>query len=140
MMEKLTLLVTVVLALSVASERLVEIIKGLFKTLDQKNPDPRLEGYRRSALQAMAVVSAMLTAFLASDYIPQELGNAIGSKTWTVIGLGLLASGGSGFWNAILTYVGKVKDAKTTEADIKKVTADVTKRNPGRAPLPIAAN
>jgi len=33
--------------------------------------------------------------------------------------LGLLASGGSGFWNSVLTFVNKVKDVKKLEAEEK---------------------
>jgi len=44
-------------------------------------------------------------------------------KSWSILGLGLLASGGSGFWNSVLTYVTKVKDIKTVEADAKKKAA-----------------
>jgi len=35
--------------------------------------------------------------------------------------LGLLASGGSGFWNSILTYVAKAKDLKAAEAETKQI-------------------
>jgi hypothetical protein len=39
---------------------------------------------------------------------------------WTgKLALGLLASGGSGFWNSILTYVNKAKDIKVAAAETK---------------------
>ena len=41
---------------------------------------------------------------------------------WTgTLALGLLASGGSGFWNSILTYVTKAKDLKAAEAETKQL-------------------
>lgn len=121
-MEKLTTIVTLILALSVASERLVEIIKGFIPGLDKQIlDDPKAEGRRRSYLQILAVLSGVLTALLAQDYIPKEIADA--AKGWSILGLGLLASGGSGFWNSILTYVMKVKDIKKVEAEEKKKAA-----------------
>jgi hypothetical protein len=35
----------------------------------------------------------------------------------------LLASGGSGFWNSILTYVTKAKDLKAAEAETRQIEA-----------------
>ena len=118
---KLTAIVGVILALSIASERLVEIIKGFIPGLDKQNPDPKAEGRRRSYLQILAVFAGVLTAFLARDYIPPEI--ATPTESWAIVGLGLLASGGSGFWNSILTYLTKVKDIKKVEAEAAKKTA-----------------
>jgi hypothetical protein len=39
-----------------------------------------------------------------------------GNKYSTILALGLLASGGSGFWNSILSYVGNLKALKETQA------------------------
>ncbi|RPH48564.1 MAG: hypothetical protein EHM85_16665 [Desulfobacteraceae bacterium] len=116
---KLTAIVTLILALSVASERLVEIIKGFFSFLDQPIPDePKKEGVRRSCLQILAVLSGVFTAFMASDYIPSEIAKP--TEHWHILGLGLLASGGSGLWNSILTYMAKVKDLKNVELAEKR--------------------
>ena len=119
---KLTAIVTLILALSVASERLVEIIKGFIPVLEKTiTNDDAAEARRRSYLQILAVLSGILTAFLAQDYIPKEISDSL--KSWSIVGLGLLASGGSGFWNSILTYATKVKDIKTVEADSAKKAA-----------------
>jgi hypothetical protein len=121
---KLTAIVTLILALSVASERLVEIIKGFISKLDKPNTtDEKAEARRRSYLQILAVISGVLTAYLASDYLPTEIAATASGKSWSIVGLGLLASGGSGFWNSILTYVTKVKDIKKLEAEEKKKAA-----------------
>jgi hypothetical protein len=111
---KLTAIVTLVLALSIASERLVEILKGFFPWLDQKSSDSTAEGWRRAILQILAVVSGVLTAWLASGYLPTEIVKP--DEVWKIIGLGLLASGGSGFWNSILDYFTGLKDIKNAEA------------------------
>ncbi|MFM7859050.1 MAG: hypothetical protein ACKO96_45785 [Flammeovirgaceae bacterium] len=113
-MDGLIALIGVIISLSVASERLVEIIKNCIPQLNKENPDEKIEGYRRALLQALAVLAGMVTALLAKDYLPPEIAKS--SSNWNIIGLGLLASGGSGFWNSILTYVTKVKDIKTVEA------------------------
>jgi len=36
---------------------------------------------------------------------------------WGILALGLLASGGSGFWNSVATYVLKVKDIRAADAE-----------------------
>ena len=117
-LPELTAMVSLIAALSIASERLVEIIKGYCPYLDQQKEDPKEEGKRRSNLQMLAVASGIVTALLARDYVPPQLSDP--SKGWSIIGLGLLASGGSGFWNAILTYLLKVKDAAKYNAGVKK--------------------
>ena len=95
----LTSIVSLILALSVASERLVEIIKGFVPSLDKPNTvDDQAEGRRRSYLQILAVLSGILTSYLAREYVPKEIADSVNG--WSILGLGLLASGGSGFWNA----------------------------------------
>jgi hypothetical protein len=120
-MDKLTAIVGVVLAMSVASERLVEITKGFVPALDKQSPDPKIEGRRRSCLQLLAVASGVLTAFLGREYVPTEVAEPAGH--WSIVGLGLLASGGSGLWNSILTYLTKVKDLKKVEAEVARKAA-----------------
>ena len=126
-LTKLTALVSLIVALSIASERLVEIIKGFVPYLDQKKDDAKDEGRRRASLQIIAVTAAILTTYLARDYVPTELFNA--SQGLSIIGLGLLASGGSGFWNSILSYLLKVKDIATYEAGVKKNELAISNAN-----------
>jgi hypothetical protein len=109
-------------ALSVASERLVEIVKNLWPWLNQENADPKIEGRRKSTLQVFAVVAGIITAWLANPALPSVLPHSL----FTTIALGLLASGGSGFWNSIQTYVNKAKEAKAADAQNKKL--DVANR------------
>jgi hypothetical protein len=115
----LSTLVSLLIALSVASERLVEIIKGVIPFLNCTNDDPTKEGWRKAALQALAVVAGIITALLARSAIGESV-PAVLNSTPGFLALGLLASGGSGFWNSILTYVNKVKDIKALEAKEKK--------------------
>jgi len=113
--EALTVIVSVLVCLSVASERLVEIIKGIVPFLNEENENTKKEGWRRSVLQFLAVCSGIATAFLAKPALVEVLPGA-----WTtlpaVFALGFLASGGSGLWNSVLTYVRNVKDIKKWNA------------------------
>ncbi len=115
---KLTAIVSLLVALSIASERLVEIIKGLIPALNLEKPHPTTEGWRRCILHVLAVCAGILTVFLSRNAIPKELYDVTTNSG--IVSLGLLASGGSGFWNAILTYVTKVKDIKAVDAEQKK--------------------
>jgi hypothetical protein len=121
------------LSTSVASERLVEIIKGLSKFLNTKSDDPKIEGRRKSALQFMAVVASIVTALLCQPALTRVV-----PETWStfpgILALGLLASGGSGFWNSIMTYVLRLKDVQSAAAD----TAEKALKAPSPAPGPIA--
>jgi hypothetical protein len=117
---KLIAIVGLLVALSAASERLVEILKGIIPTLNTERADPRAEGWRKATLQALAVIAGIVTTLLAKSSIPSEL---VPSGVPSLIALGFLASGGSGLWNSILTYLLQVKDIKEGLAAItaKKV-------------------
>lgn len=112
--EALAAIIGVLISLSVASERLTEIIKGVIPFLNLQNADEKKEGRRKAILQAMAVCSGIVTAFLARPALADILPNA-----WTtlpaIFALGFLASGGSGLWNAVLSYVLNVKNMKKEE-------------------------
>jgi hypothetical protein len=118
-MEQLTSVVSLLAALSIASERLVEIIKGLIPSLDQKSTDPKTETQRRAKLQSLALFAGIVTAFIARQAFPDAIHVPRGllSQIFVTVGIGLLASGGSGFWNSILDYVNGAKDLKQKEAD-----------------------
>jgi len=113
--NKLTTIVSLLVALSVASERLVEIIKGLVPWLNEQRANSTEEGWRKAALQLLAVAAGFATVWIA----PTNAG--VPADFMGKLALGLLASGGSGFWNSILTYVTKAKDIKEAEADSKQV-------------------
>jgi hypothetical protein len=82
--------------------------------LGKEKADEAAEGRRCAYLQLLAVISGIVTARLAQDFIPMEITKL--PEGWAIVGLGLLASGGSGFWNSVLTYVTKVKELKKVEA------------------------
>ena len=112
---ELSAVVGLLAALSVASERLVEIIKGIFPSLDQTKTDAGQESRRKLTLHGLAILAGIATAFASSSAFPDAVKNLLpqgltGIQHWTgTVVLGFLASGGSGFWNSILDYVNKLK-------------------------------
>lgn len=116
---KLTTVISLLVALSIASERLVDIVKGLVPWLNQERPNATQEGWRKATLQALAVIAGITTAWLSSAAIPKNVGIP---ENWTgTLALGLLASGGSGFWNSILSYVTKARDLKAAKAEARQM-------------------
>lgn len=110
-------IVGLLLSVSIASERLVEIIKGIIPWLNDASLDPVNEGRRKATLQFLAVASGILTAFLAEPVLAPSL-SGMSNNNAGILAVGLLASGGSGFWNAILSYLLQVKDLKKQEVKI----------------------
>jgi len=110
-MDSLENFIQLLIALSVASERLVEIIKGFWPFLNKTNTDATKEGWRRAILQILAVISGIVTALLAQSYITDAIPDGWDRPLGLVV-LGLLASGGAGFWNVILSYLLQVKNLK----------------------------
>lgn len=106
-----------------ASERLVEIVKGVIPWLTrEKLKDSWRECWRRAILHILAVGAGILTAYLSSDVIRQTIDGAE-KLTWgpgCYVVVGFLISGGSGLWNSILTYLLKVKDLKSAEVEKAK--------------------
>jgi hypothetical protein len=67
----------------------------------------------------IAVIAGVTTAWLAGPAAPAFLPHDFTGK----LALGLLASGGSGFWNSILTYLTKAKDVRAAEAETRQIEA-----------------
>lgn len=119
-LDALPLYVTLLIALSVATERAVEIFKGFIPWLDREDPNALNERVRKAILQALAVLAGVLISFLTWPVIAQLLGKPeqTARDGAMVAALGLLASGGSGFWNSMLGYVTSLKDLKKSQASI----------------------
>lgn len=63
------------------------------------------------------MVAGIGTTLLARPAIPEDLLPDSGGLL-ALLALGFLASGGSGLWNSVLTYVLKVKDIKDDLATV----------------------
>lgn len=118
-MEKLVTIVGLIVALSVASERLVDIVKGVIRPLNEVFQDRYKESLRRAAIQGLAVVAGIATSLLARPVIAEVVPLPQPELLW-LVALGLLASGGSSFWNAVLAYVLSVKELKAQDAAGKR--------------------
>ncbi len=114
------------LGLSMAAERLVTILRGIpWLALPKQDPLPPTAGVaeRKGAVIAEAKRSAKINLLaVATGIISAELAHAIGAlpvatSQLGVVMFGVLAGAGSGFWNAILSYVLQVKDLKKAVAE-----------------------
>lgn len=114
-----TSIIAILGAMSLSVERVVEIFKSLIPSLAQTNPDLQKEYWRRAALQFFAVGVGTVIAIVTQDLIQPLLPKIFRTEGFIglpgCIMLGLLASGGSGFWNQCLTIVEEIK--KTKKAD-----------------------
>lgn len=123
---QLTMLVTLIAALSVAAERLVEIVKGLIPWLNEDKTSltagpltakqQKSERHRKAALQLLAVIAGIVTTGLAwpavGGIIPAD---TLAKQILMVIGIGFLTSGGSGLWNAILMWILHIKNIRENQ-------------------------
>lgn len=117
-LENLSSLLATLIALSVAAERLVSVIKNLIPLpwLSTEQPDAQQERWRHAVIQVLSIVAGLATAYLAN------IGKVLPANfNWVLFGL--LASGGSAFWTSVLGYVNNVKDIKKSVALDTKVQA-----------------
>ena len=104
--------------ISVATERVVEIIKGAVPPL--ANAWARHDKVRAAILQLIAAVSGAVIAWQMPDHVknttPTGWGDQLHWQTYALIGL--MASGGSGAWNHVLDILGalKTKQEASTQA------------------------
>jgi hypothetical protein len=113
-MDKLTTLVSFLAALSVATERITEIIKGLpllSKWLAIERKDQVAEELRKVSVQFIAVLAGTLVTYLARDQLTQQFGTT--ELHWYAYWVfGAMASGGSGVWNSLLDIIREVNRQK----------------------------
>ncbi len=129
-MEPLTVFLSSMIALSVGVERVVEIIKGFSKKLrEDPKPDPDGKGAARRRV-VLQIIAAVAGAIIALTIGPQAFvkslpeGNYSNPTRWiAAVLLGLMASGGSAFWNHALDIVGAVKSMKERVANLQKAPA-----------------
>jgi hypothetical protein len=124
-LDGLIQLVTILIVLSVSSERLVEIVKSRITALRTADADPAEEAKRCGYLHMLAVVAGCFTAYLALPWIKSLLSLSAGYQlpdSQLVLGLGLLASGGSSLWNTVLSYLVGIKQAQKNDLQQMKNT------------------
>jgi hypothetical protein len=119
--ESLPTILTLLIALSVAAERAVEIITGFVPWLSKVEESVGAEARRRAVLHLLAAASGIAISWLAWPVVAEALAELPNQATRpahfpTVLALGLLASGGSGFWHSILSYVTSLKELKQADS------------------------
>jgi len=132
-------LATVILAISLAAERLVAIVKTLWPWLRKEQQDTATgevlpaDRWRQLVVLAIAFACSWITAAFLAGGIPAGLTGMIafpGLALPTSIA-GLLATAGSAFWAPIVGYARAAKDLKTEHvrtARALRVTAEADAR------------
>ncbi|MES2705008.1 MAG: hypothetical protein V4726_00235 [Verrucomicrobiota bacterium] len=135
---------SILIAISIASERLVEIVRNLTGlaagapvpaaaagTAAQPDGDAakaaeKKEEKRKAKVQLIAIGSGILTASLASPAIlslfPALQSDRVSACSIVVV-MGVFASSGSAFWKEALVYVRNVREIRGAEAEDKKLAA-----------------
>jgi hypothetical protein len=122
-MENLTTIIGMILAVSLASERLVTMIKTLFpgwladeKKTETLEIDLSADKWRRIVVMILAFIASWGTSTLLTDgYDPFGQVTINSDLKISTFLLGLLASGGSAFWSNLLGYSKAVKDIRVQQ-------------------------
>ena len=114
-MEDLTAILSFLVVLSLATERITEVIKkvpGLSRVLFKKREEgSNAELARQMAVQVLGIIVGTAFAYQVMDSIGDLLGvSAV--NFWMCLLFGALASGGSGLWNSLLDIVREFKIQK----------------------------
>ncbi len=128
--DVLVSLVTVMLAISLAAERLVTALKSAFPKwlAEQKGAgavgeDIVADGPRRVGVLVIAYAASYVTsALVAGEWGPLDMlnvGPADNLLALPIVVVALLATGGSAFWNNILGYTKAAKDARSQDRDAR---------------------
>ena|SRR5215471_6563154 len=114
LMNTLTAWVAFVAGLSVATERITEIIKGFVDRLSLEKAPGKGEEIRKAIIQIIAIAVGGVLALLTYAQIQPVL--KLPGDGWSKVGMsfvfGAMASGGSGFWNSTLDIVREVNKQK----------------------------
>lgn len=136
---------SVLVFISLAAERIVEMIKGWWPWLNIASTDAVEEGRRRAMIHLLTMVFGWGIVLIAYDSLAQIQGmswmtQAQGLRYFLItLALGILSSGGSSFWNSVLTYFLSVKDIKRAEArdlQVEKAMKQESLLSPASLPRP----
>ncbi len=132
----ITKLVTLLAAMSVSVERIVEILKGFIPYLNKQLDPGSAENRRRALLHVIAALFGALIAYLGHAQISSiAAAKPLMDLQWLgYIIIGLLTAGGSAFWNHVLDIIGALK---TQQENAAKTTAPAAA--PAPAPAPASA-
>ena len=135
--DKVIGIITFVTSLSVASERVVELVKnlpGVFELVSEKSDKKLKEPIRRILIYLFAGVVAFVLAALSSPLIPAEvLQNRSDPRVW--LAFAVLASAGSSFWNSLSGALEQLK--KSLNAKNEPEQGDSTRAAGAEALRPV---
>lgn len=122
-MDKLTMFLSFLAALSLATERTTEMIKGLpilslWFAVERKSGST-LEEFRKATIHIVAIIIGTGFAWLTRDQLSTALGMP-SANFWIYLLFGAMASGGSGLWNSALDIVREVNKQKQIMTDKMK--------------------
>jgi hypothetical protein len=133
MMDQFSSLVAILLAISLATERLVTIVKTIWpnslgeESLDSNGiVDQKKDRGRKLIIQFLSFLFAWLTSSFLTGAESLDLfgwikvGGGDDPLKVHVVAVALLSMGGSAFWNNILGYTKAVKDIKVNEKSEKE--------------------
>jgi hypothetical protein len=114
-MDKITSLLSFLAALSVATERITEIVKGLpgfSQWFAVERPvGSYAEEFRKASVQILALLAGALVTYLVREPLAKQL-NVTDIHPYLYLVFGAMASGGSGIWNSALDIVREVNRQK----------------------------
>lgn len=116
-MEQIASAITVILAVSVAVERVTEILKQIIPGFAEEKANPAAENRRRASLQVLAGAIGTVVAWQGNLQIASQTGVP------AYLLIGAMSSGGSAFWNNVLDAVRATKISRQAQADEKVVIA-----------------
>lgn len=139
--------VATILAISLAGERIVAMVKAMAPRWFQENkpeagvvaPTAVEDSGRKLRVQIVAFASCWAAAaamVTPGDFLPF---NAIllGGTDFPVVLVGLLAMGGSAFWTQVLGIASALKDLKQVEVAAKRTESASPPNGPGPIPAKV---
>ncbi|HZR58527.1 MAG TPA: hypothetical protein VFA74_16785 [Terriglobales bacterium] len=123
---QITSLAALALALSVAVERVIEILKGMIPILATPQTNPKLENLRGAVIHLLSVAIGAIAARGGGIDLFQKITGVASANNeirWLsgYLICGLMTAGGSAFWNHILDIVqaSKIKNETAAKQEVE---------------------
>jgi len=119
-LDSLTELSTLLAAISVATERLVVVVKTIFPRLGAQpaavpgSSDDGEDRGRRLGVLALAYGCGLVAAYFVGDGWRIYYGS--GQQGISIFAVALLSTGGSAFWTQVVSFASAAKDARQVQA------------------------
>lgn len=122
-MDQLVRFAAAMFALSVGVERIIEILKNLGSTWSfgwwKKEASEESPAKRSASIQfAAAAIGGLLAWNIGPEHFLGTTGLTSDAKVLVAVLLGAMSSGGSAFWNSVISIVAAIKDTKEGAARV----------------------